>query len=600
MAQYLKPDSVLGYIEDNAEIENLKINNLRHTVLGCMLGDFNDVGAYVVSPEIVKELIEMEKHIVQVFDNIELCRSNLKLDKQISFMVTFEGNRATLALVEKMNYEANFAINSGTYSDINEYILDSVETNGEINRNALYARWNIKTTPGNALDIFNCDESVLAKYFGIVDRFKYLLKANTILLEKEEMIEEIEAEYSNEMFRILSHYPKLKKEVIKTIKANLEEKKNSISAKKPYFAKTLNEVIENAISKNIEVLEEKEQNEFAQEKHNAVVSLNIKREDVIDVQKTKQDEEEFAPSLVVVKTPQKNQDDDVVDLARTLVAVTNRTQRRLEGSEKVEEESVDLLQRARERVLNANKDSTGSVGEKEKPKRTLTPERQKLEEYLIEAELSDFVGIPSKQKKDNKETVKSDDGKKSEKGQVKKPVANSTDKSSSNDKKDDKKAKAGKGTADKKAKDTTQKEKPKNKKEEKETENVTYLGGLSSAQNENESEKQEDNKKQEEVDKNKKPKENPLRASSDDEEFLSAEDREKLANQQRLYIKMRNGRNETFRKETENVDDASGKLKDVVTGQKKGNEEFLDLSNPKGENETIQNSEETQEVSPSV
>ena len=28
MAQYLKPDSELGYIEDQAEIEKLKINNL--------------------------------------------------------------------------------------------------------------------------------------------------------------------------------------------------------------------------------------------------------------------------------------------------------------------------------------------------------------------------------------------------------------------------------------------------------------------------------------------------------------------------------------------------------------------------------------------
>ena len=40
MAQYLKPDTELGYIEDNADIECLKMNNLRHVILGCMLGDF--------------------------------------------------------------------------------------------------------------------------------------------------------------------------------------------------------------------------------------------------------------------------------------------------------------------------------------------------------------------------------------------------------------------------------------------------------------------------------------------------------------------------------------------------------------------------------
>ena len=161
MAQYLKPESELGYIEDVSEIANLKFNNLRHTVLGCMLGDFNDVGDYVVAPQLVSELITMEKYLVQTYDNIELCKSCLKLDKQISFMVTFEGNKATLSLVEKINYQANYALNSGVYSNLNEYLLDSVETSGEINRNAIYERWNIKPYGGNVVDIFNCDNSIL-------------------------------------------------------------------------------------------------------------------------------------------------------------------------------------------------------------------------------------------------------------------------------------------------------------------------------------------------------------------------------------------------------------------------------------------------------
>ena len=101
MAQYLKPDCELGYIEEPAEIEKLKINNARHTILGCMLGDFDETGAYVVDPEIVKELIEMPKFIVETMDNIEICKSVLKLDKQISFAVTFEGNKATFSLLEK-------------------------------------------------------------------------------------------------------------------------------------------------------------------------------------------------------------------------------------------------------------------------------------------------------------------------------------------------------------------------------------------------------------------------------------------------------------------------------------------------------------------
>ena len=112
MSKYIKPDCELGYVEDNAEIDYLKFNNLRHTILGCMLGDFNQEGEYVVNSEIVKELVSMPKYVVETMENIEVCVSELKLDKQISFLVTFEEDRATLSLIEKLSFEANFKLNS--------------------------------------------------------------------------------------------------------------------------------------------------------------------------------------------------------------------------------------------------------------------------------------------------------------------------------------------------------------------------------------------------------------------------------------------------------------------------------------------------------
>ncbi len=323
MAQYLKPDCELGYVEDTAQIENLKFNNLRHSVLGCMLGDFNEVGNYVVSPEIVKELIAMEKYIVQTYDNIELCKSNLKIDKQISFMVTFEGNRAILSLVEKMNYEGNFKINSGTYSNINEYVLDVVETNGDINRNVVYARWNISPFGGNVVDIFNCDDSVLEKYFGIVNRFKYLLKANKLLLIKEEEMEEIESSYSNEIFTILKHHPKLQKAVIETVKQTLTEKKDAINPKKPFFTKTFNEVLEHAIEKNKDVLGSEETQEFEKEKHNAVMNLNIKRDAVFEISHEKDENvqgDKVSPAVLRFKPLEENQNKSVNEVAEEFVA----------------------------------------------------------------------------------------------------------------------------------------------------------------------------------------------------------------------------------------------------------------------------------------
>ena len=325
MAQYLKPECELGYVEDSSEIENLKFNNSRHVVLGCMLGDFDEVGNYIVSEEIVDELISMEKYLVNTYDNIELCKSALKLDKQISFMVTYEGNKATLSLVEKLNYEANFALNSGTYSNINECVLDVVETSGEVNRNVLYDRWNIKTVPGQIIDIFNCDPAILEKFFGIVNRFKYLLATNKILLEKEEQLEEAEASYSNNMLDILKHYPMLNIEVMSTIKQLLEERKNLVSVKKPYFAKTFNEVLESATASNLSKLDEIQRAEFEKEKRNALNNLAIKRQDVLEIERLQLDEtNESSPKVLKIKTNQISESRSLEELGSEFVS-THKT-----------------------------------------------------------------------------------------------------------------------------------------------------------------------------------------------------------------------------------------------------------------------------------
>lgn len=341
MAQYLKPDSALGYIEDTAEIECLKFNNLRHIVLGCMMGDFDENGAYVVSPEIIEELIAMEKYIVNAYDNIELCKSVLKLDRQITFMVTFEGNRATLSLIEKLNYEANYAINSGTYSNINEYVLDVVETNGEINRNVLYDRWNIKTNQGRIIDVFSADESVLAKYLGIVNRFKYLLQANKVMLQKEEEMEEVEAGYANDILDILKHYPKLNAAVMKAIQESLSEKKDAITIKKPYFAKTFNEVLDNAIAQNVGLLQEKDLDEFEKEKRNATVNFNLKRENLLELEHIKpNDEKQLSPNVLKLKVSDFASR-SVQDVAEDYVAEN----RRVINIYSNEAESTDLISR---------------------------------------------------------------------------------------------------------------------------------------------------------------------------------------------------------------------------------------------------------------
>ena len=282
MPRYIKKDSELGYVEDSAEIEYLKFNNMRHAVLGCMLGDFDDQGRYVVNELIAKELIDMRKYIVETLDNVSICLSELKLDKQISFAVTFEADKATLSLIEKLNYEGNYRINSGAYSNINEYVLDQVETSGVIDKTIIYRRWNIRESGGSVLDVFNMDEETIAQFAGIVNRFKYLIKANQTLLEKEESIEAIETDYLIGMLDLVARFPKLKAAVDSKIRQELRDKKSIICIDKPNFVKTLNELVTQSIEANISLLTEEERLEFETEKHIIHNSYNIKMDAVVD------------------------------------------------------------------------------------------------------------------------------------------------------------------------------------------------------------------------------------------------------------------------------------------------------------------------------
>lgn len=331
MAKYLKQDSELGYIEDSADIQYQKFNNLRHTILGCMLGDFDENGEYVVAPEIKKELIAMKKYIVETVDNIDVCHGCLKLDKYITFLVTFEGNKATLSLVEKLSFEANFKINSGTYSNVNEYILDEVETSGEIDKNVIYKRWNVDVFGGNYLDVFNMDEETIAQYFGIVNRFKYLMMANEILLNHEEELEEIESGYSMDMLELVSRYPKLKEAVIKEINESMKDKEEFIRIDKPYFAKTLNELITKTIEDNVSLLTEEERKDFDVEKHNIQVNYNNKIDEKLDfvVRTESVDDKELSSvqmrTLEVKKNPEMV---DVVDVAKAYVKASELVERR--------------------------------------------------------------------------------------------------------------------------------------------------------------------------------------------------------------------------------------------------------------------------------
>lgn len=345
MSQYVKNDCEQGFVTDNAEIDSLKFNNLRHTILGCMLGDFDVEGNYVVDPVIVNELIAMPKYIVDTVDNIDVCSSVIKLDKQITFFVTYEGEHAVLTLAEKVNFQANFKSNSGLFSNINEYVLDTFETSGVVDKNAVYSKWNISTFTGNALDVFNMDEETLVQYVGIVNRFKYLMKANQILLKNENKLEEIESDYAVQMLQIVSKYPELKKCVDAKVKEVVSKQPSVLRLDKPFFAKTVNEIVSQTIENNLNVLTDSEKQEFQVEKRNITVERNLKIAQTIETNNAPvvDENQEVVTSKFVVNTFGAEARQSLTDVATEYIVAKNETNATV--SQQAVAESLDAKQR---------------------------------------------------------------------------------------------------------------------------------------------------------------------------------------------------------------------------------------------------------------
>lgn len=439
MAKYIKQDCELGYIEDVTEIEYEKFNSLRHVVIGFMLGDFDEFGKYVVSEEIKKELIEMRKGIVESIDNVEICQSALKLDKHITFMVTFEGSRATLSLVEKINYGANYKLNSGTYSNINEYVLDEVITSGMVDRNVVYQRWNISSFPAEEIDIFNCDDTVLEKYFGVVRRFKYLLSSNKILLDKEAKLEEIESEYANTILDVLKNYPKLEKEVLKVVKTELQEKKDFLKITKPNFAKTFNEILNKSIEEKKSVLPEKELTEFESEQRNARKTASIKQRDeiatIIETNKEnlneKQNEDEKKGNILKIHVSEidmgKSLLDNAKDYAKSLRKAESDCETRMlpDSTKKLGDEKQKLFDRIVELGVGAE---LGLINEEKKESKHV--EENKTESVVnskkVETQKSE-VEKPEKKQEKKKQEKKKQEEKKQEKKSTQEEAKKNTD-----------------------------------------------------------------------------------------------------------------------------------------------------------------------------
>jgi len=261
--KYLKFDSELGYLDNKDDINYFATNQLRKVAFGKMLGDFDESGLYVINAKIVEELIKMPKVVVDMMEGADLIRSTVKADAFFHFILTIEDNKATFKLLEKMHYQSNRDFNAGTYSNINEYVIDEVIIpDKDFDRNALYQKYNISTdNNGEVLSIFDMDELSLALYYNIIEKIKvnYLVQNQLILKEKE--LEAVEADYFEAVLEILEDFKEFGQKVTSDVKNDLAEKHTFVIISKPFFQHTVNEVLDSYIEQYISELtpEQKEQ-----------------------------------------------------------------------------------------------------------------------------------------------------------------------------------------------------------------------------------------------------------------------------------------------------------------------------------------------------
>lgn len=307
--KFVKLDSENGYLEDKDDINYFATSQMKKVAFGCMLGDFDENGLYVVSEKIINELIKMPKVIVENVEGTDLIRSKIKGDAFFHFILSIEGNKARLSLLEKINYQSNRSLNSGAYSNINEYLLDEVIVlDKDVNRDALYQKYNIATEDdGDVLSIFDMDELTIALYFNLIEKIKanYLTQNKLVLKEKES--EQIEADYFEAVLEAVSGYADFEGKVLNDFKSNLAEKHNFFVPSKPFYQSAINEILDSVIDLYIGDLSDEERQAFLvkfriikaeyYKKYKQLLAIHIEREAGVKLDSNKLIEESIIGSL---------------------------------------------------------------------------------------------------------------------------------------------------------------------------------------------------------------------------------------------------------------------------------------------------------------
>ena len=313
MGKYYKEYANLDdEIDDDVEIEFDKFQKMEQVVFGNLLGDFLQDGKYSVDRDICAELIHIEKVVVGEFGNEIQLKSPIKFETFPCFILRVKDTRIGLYLLEEINHAGNESIGSGSYCDINEFLVDEMKFSTDnviLNLNEAYKKYNItkKLDEGKIKEISEIDK--YKDYNAILKKLALNKLKQNILIENHDLLENVEQEYIDQTLKLIEKYPEFKYIVTKELEGALIDKTELISKNKPFYNRAFRELLDDVIFMNDGELSEKDREEFYAKQKDAKQDYSLSSSKIKDLieQVQKPDDTKTRENLENIENKNENE-----------------------------------------------------------------------------------------------------------------------------------------------------------------------------------------------------------------------------------------------------------------------------------------------------
>ena len=287
--RYKKIDSPEGYLTNATDIADYKASQKIDLTMNLMLGDYDEVGNYVMSEKLLKALVHTYKHSIRVFNDVIYLETYKaypekgKLQFSLSFVRMPNGNqRAVLKFLEPINKMNGYVTNTHSF-----VVATFTDVNNDNFINKVYEVFNIYVSD-NDEDKGKDDPEVVR---AIIERLKMRYLAKGTLISNLAEIEEAYYLSRLELLRdprfesILEEFERLKKQGYLFL--NQDD---------PLYFLNLNQMLDLALENtkytNVELYSVVRENlhEVTQNHANQVEILSKQADQTMEQQKEKQEE----------------------------------------------------------------------------------------------------------------------------------------------------------------------------------------------------------------------------------------------------------------------------------------------------------------------